>query len=111
MGGTSRDCPTRSLASQGDRTAAAGRGRHRRDRRRCGRKLSCLLAGARGQGGASAGSLHVQLLSFDFGAKAQAAGGPAADTLPLGPAAVRLWQEIAADTGDDLEIKISGGLM
>ena len=61
--------------------------------------------------GANAGSLHVQLLSFDFGAKAEAGGGPAAQTLPLGPEAVRLWQEIARDTGSDLEIAIPGGLM
>ena len=61
--------------------------------------------------GANAGSLHVQLLSFDFGAKAEAGGGPAAATLPLGPMSVRLWQEIEADCGEDLEIKITGGLM
>lgn len=61
--------------------------------------------------GANAGSLHVQLLSFDFGAKAQQGGGPAAATLPLGPMSVRLWQEIEAESGEDLEIKITGGLM
>ena len=61
--------------------------------------------------GANAGSLHVQLLSFDFGDKAQAGGGPAAATLPLGPLSVRLWQQIAADCGEDLEIKTTGGLM
>jgi len=61
--------------------------------------------------GANAGSLHVQLLSFDFGAKAQEGGGPAAATLPLGPMSVRLWQEIEAESGEDLEIKITGGLM
>ncbi|MCW8174563.1 FAD-dependent oxidoreductase [Verminephrobacter aporrectodeae] len=61
--------------------------------------------------GANAGSLHVQLLSFDFGAKAQDDGGPAAATLPLGPMSVRLWQEIEGDCAEDLEIKITGGLM
>lgn len=61
--------------------------------------------------GANAGSLHVQLLSFDFGARAQAGGGPAAATLPLGPMSVKLWQQIEADCGEDLEIKITGGLM
>lgn len=61
--------------------------------------------------GANAGSLHVQLLSFDFGAKAVQGGGPAAATLPLGPMSVRLWQEIEAESGEDLEIKITGGLM
>lgn len=61
--------------------------------------------------GANAGSLHVQLLSFDFGAKAQEGGGPAAATLPLGPLSVRLWQDIQKDCGEDLEIKVTGGLM
>jgi glycine/D-amino acid oxidase-like deaminating enzyme len=64
---------------------------------------------------ANAGSLHVQLLSFDFGAKAEAGGGPAARTLRLGPPAVAIWDEIArqsqATNGDDLEMRITGGLM
>lgn len=61
--------------------------------------------------GANAGSLHVQLLSFDFGNKAQRGGGPAADTLPLGPVSVRLWQALEQASGESLEIKITGGLM
>ncbi|MBM3650429.1 MAG: FAD-dependent oxidoreductase [Alphaproteobacteria bacterium] len=60
--------------------------------------------------GANAGTLHVQLLAFDY-----ALDGPldnrAADTLALGPASVALWQEIQADTGQDLEMKVCGGLM
>ncbi len=61
--------------------------------------------------GANAGSLHVQLLSFDFGEKAQAGGGPAAKTLVLGPPAIALWREIEAASGTDLEIRTTGGLM
>jgi glycine/D-amino acid oxidase-like deaminating enzyme len=61
--------------------------------------------------GANAGSLHVQLLSFDFGAKAQEGGGPAAATLPLGPLSVALWQQLQRESGEDLEVKITGGLM
>ncbi|MBO0662576.1 FAD-dependent oxidoreductase [Jiella sp. MQZ9-1] len=61
--------------------------------------------------GANAGSLHVQLLSFDFGSKAEAGGGPAAAALPLGPFAVTLWQEIAQTCGGDFEIRVTGGLM
>lgn len=61
--------------------------------------------------GANAGSLHVQLLSFDFGKKARAGGTPAASTLALGPASVRLWQQLEADSGEDLEIRVTGGLM
>jgi glycine/D-amino acid oxidase-like deaminating enzyme len=61
--------------------------------------------------GANAGSLHVQLLAFDFTGAAPTGPNRAADTLPLGPAAIALWQEIQRDTGTDLEIKITGGLM
>ena len=61
--------------------------------------------------GSNAGSLHVQLLSFDFGEKAEAGGGPAAATLPLGPWAVALWQDLAATCDEDFEIDITGGLM
>ncbi|MEM0906785.1 MAG: FAD-dependent oxidoreductase [Pseudomonadota bacterium] len=61
--------------------------------------------------GANAGSLHVQLLSFDFGAKAEAGGGPAADTLPLGPLGVAVWKELAAACGGRFEIRVTGGLM
>lgn len=61
--------------------------------------------------GANAGSLHVQLLSFDFGAKAQAGGVPAAETLPLGPASVQLWHELEKASGESFEIRTPGGLM
>lgn len=61
--------------------------------------------------GANAGSLHVQLLSFDFGAKAEAGGGPAAATLPLGPWSVGLWEELAEVCGHNFEIHKTGGLM
>jgi glycine/D-amino acid oxidase-like deaminating enzyme len=61
--------------------------------------------------GANAGSLHVQLLAFDFTGSAPVGPNRAADTLPLGPASIALWQEIQRDTGQDLEIKITGGLM
>ena len=61
--------------------------------------------------GANAGSLHVQLLSFDFGHNAPPGGNHAADTLPLGPASIALWQEIERDTHENLEVKVTGGLM
>ena len=61
--------------------------------------------------GANAGSLHVQLLAFDYALGAMPAGNRAVDTLPLGPASVALWQEIQHDTGEDLEVKVCGGLM
>ena len=60
---------------------------------------------------ANAGSLHVQLLSFDFGAKAQAAGRPAAETLRLAGPAVALWEDIAREVAEALELSRTGGLM
>lgn len=61
--------------------------------------------------GANAGSLHVQLLSFDFDAATRAAASPAAATLRLGPRAIALWQDIARACGEDFQIRIQGGLM
>ncbi len=61
--------------------------------------------------GANAGSLHVQLLSFDFGAKAQAGGRPAAEVLRIAPVSIRLWKEIEALSGADFEMATPGGVM
>jgi glycine/D-amino acid oxidase-like deaminating enzyme len=61
--------------------------------------------------GGNAGSLHVQLLSYDFGDRAIAGGGPAAETLPLNRESARMWLGLAEELGHDLEIKITGGLM
>jgi glycine/D-amino acid oxidase-like deaminating enzyme/bacterioferritin-associated ferredoxin len=60
--------------------------------------------GAEASGG-NAGSLHVQLLSFDF------ASGPAAATLPLQAESVRLWEALEAELGGDFEIRRTGGVM
>ena len=60
---------------------------------------------------ANAGSLHVQLLSYDFDDETPEDGGPAAHTLPLGPCSIALWKEIAAAAGEDLGIRTEGGLM
>ena len=64
-----------------------------------------------GASGANAGSLHAQLLSYDFGAKAEAGGRPQVRTLPLQVASIALWQQLQQELGRDLEIKITGGLM
>ncbi|WP_020682191.1 FAD-dependent oxidoreductase [Marinobacterium rhizophilum] len=61
--------------------------------------------------GGNAGSLHVQLLSFDYGRKAEAGGGPAAQTLPLQQASAQLWASLAGELDCDIEFKRSGGLM
>jgi glycine/D-amino acid oxidase-like deaminating enzyme len=60
---------------------------------------------------ANAGSLHVQLLSYDFNGATPDDGGPAAHTLPLAPRSIALWKAIAEAAGEDLGIRIEGGLM
>jgi D-hydroxyproline dehydrogenase subunit alpha len=60
---------------------------------------------------ANAGSLHVQLLSYDFDDDTPEDGGPAAHTLPLAPLSIALWKQIAAEAGEDLGIRTEGGLM
>ncbi|CAA9279811.1 MAG: SoxB-like sarcosine oxidase, subunit beta related [uncultured Craurococcus sp.] len=58
---------------------------------------------------ANAGSLHVQLLTYDFDGEQEA--GPSLDRLPLGPRSIALWREIAAEAGEGLGIRTEGGLM
>ncbi len=60
---------------------------------------------------ANAGSLHVQLLSYDFNDATPEDGGQAAHTLPLAPRSIALWKEIGAAVGEDLGIRTEGGLM
>ncbi len=61
---------------------------------------------------ANAGSLHAQLLSYDFGYDGMPEdGGPAAHTLPLQHQSIALWREIAAEAGESLGIAVEGGLM
>lgn len=60
---------------------------------------------------ANAGSLHVQLLSYDFNDETPEDGGQAARTLPLAPRSIALWKDIAAEAGEDLGIRTEGGLM
>jgi len=58
---------------------------------------------------ANAGSLHVQLLSYDFDGESDR--GPAIDRLALGLPSIALWREIAAEAGEGLGIRTEGGLM
>jgi glycine/D-amino acid oxidase-like deaminating enzyme len=60
---------------------------------------------------ANAGSLHVQLLAYDFTNESPEDGGPAAHTLPLAPRSIALWKRIAAEAGETLGIRTEGGLM
>ena len=61
--------------------------------------------------GGNAGSLHVQLLSFDHSDGAVAGGSLAAATLPLQRDSVALWQELERETGAAFDIHITGGVM
>lgn len=61
--------------------------------------------------GGNAGSLHVQLLSWDFGKKAMAGGSPAQRTLPLQRDSVALWKSLESELSADFEIVTTGGLM
>jgi len=61
--------------------------------------------------GGNAGSLHLQLLSWDFGEKAIAGGSPQLMTLPLQQQSIARWGEIERDLGSDFEMRVTGGLM
>lgn len=61
--------------------------------------------------GGNAGSMHVQLLSFDFGSKAESGGSPALRTLLLQRESARLWARLERELGGEFEIKTVGGLM
>ena len=61
--------------------------------------------------GGNAGSMHVQLLSFDFGSKAEGGGSPALITLPLQLASSKIWNRLQEALKEDFEVKTVGGLM
>lgn len=60
---------------------------------------------------ANAGSLHIQLLSYDFGDDTPEDGGPAAQTMTIAPRSIALWAEIAEAAGEGIGLSIRGGLM
>lgn len=61
--------------------------------------------------GGNAGSLHGQLLSFDFDKQSKTGGSQALKTLVLQRDSIALWQELQQASPLDFEIKITGGLM
>ena len=61
--------------------------------------------------GGNAGSLHMQLLSFDFGQKTGGRGEALLQTLPLQRDAIALWQDLERDLGTSFEIVLTGGMM
>ena len=80
---------------------------------RAGADVFCLDRGAvNGEAsGGNAGSLHLQLLSWDFGAKAVASGSPQLRTLPLQQESIALWSALETELGADFELSVTGGLM
>jgi len=61
--------------------------------------------------GGNAGSLHLQLLSFDFGKKTGGRGEALLQTLPLQRDAIALWQQLEHDLETSFEIVMTGGMM
>ncbi|MEM7696644.1 MAG: FAD-dependent oxidoreductase [Pseudomonadota bacterium] len=61
--------------------------------------------------GGNAGSLHLQLLSFDFGEKTGGRSARLLETLPLQRDAIALWNALNARADTDFEIAVTGGLM
>ena len=60
--------------------------------------------------GGNAGSLHLQLLSWDFGERTWSAGPPLR-TLPLQSEGIAEWTKLEAQLGADFEIENCGGMM
>lgn len=61
--------------------------------------------------GGNAGSLHLQLLSWDFGSKAVGGGGLQLQTLPLQQESIALWGDLERELKADFEMATTGGLM
>ncbi len=61
--------------------------------------------------GGNAGSLHLQLLSFDFGQKTGGRGEALLQTLPLQRDAIALWQDLERQLDTSFEIVLTGGMM
>ncbi len=78
-----------------------------------GRDVLLVDRGAAGMAAstANAGSLHVQLLSYDQPDAEIDPRSPAASALPLGPASIALWRSMAEDAREALGIRTEGGLM
>jgi len=61
--------------------------------------------------GSNAGSLHLQLLSFDFSDKVGVDMTPAASALLLQKTGINVWRNLEQEIGADFELKITGGMM
>ena len=61
--------------------------------------------------GGNAGSLHLQLMSFDFSEETSTDSSPAVSTLPLQVMGVDAWRDLEHEIGADFELEITGGIM
>jgi glycine/D-amino acid oxidase-like deaminating enzyme len=61
--------------------------------------------------GGNAGSLHLQLLSWDFGGKAVGGSDLQLRTLPLQKESIALWGSLQTELKADFEMAVTGGLM
>jgi glycine/D-amino acid oxidase-like deaminating enzyme len=61
--------------------------------------------------GSNAGSLHVQIPHEPFVVKGEGWARAFAPVLPLMLQSVRLWRELGAELGADLEVAITGGIL
>jgi hypothetical protein len=80
---------------------------------RAGASVVCLDRGRiNGEAsGGNAGSLHLQLLSWDFGGKAVGDGSLQLRTLPLQQESIALWSALERQLDADFEMAVTGGLM
>ncbi len=80
---------------------------------RSGASVVCLERGrVNGEAsGGNAGSLHLQLLSWDFGGKAVGDGSLQLHTLPLQKESIDLWRDLQSELNADFEMSVTGGLM
>lgn len=80
---------------------------------RTGASVVCLDRGSvNGEAsGGNAGTLHLQLLSWDFGGKAVGDGSLQLRTLPLQEEGIKLWNDLQKELATDFEMEVTGGMM
>lgn len=61
--------------------------------------------------GGNAGSLHLQLMSFDFSEETSTEKSPAASALRLQAMGVDAWRSLERNIGKNFELEITGGIM
>lgn len=64
-----------------------------------------------GASGANAGSIHAQIPHHEFTTLGEAWARAYAPTIPLFRESIRIWRGLSEELGEDLEVKLSGGLI